>query len=50
MTRTFCHFGHVAFLRRFIVATLPAAWSTPIRDNMYRNLENLKPVLLLVWQ
>jgi len=42
------HLSHVPLLGRDLVAALPATCCAPIGDNMNRNLENLKPVLLLL--
>src|SRR5678816_575729 len=48
MSWTFRHLRHVPLLCRNCIAALPATWCAPIGDNMNRNLENLKPALLLL--
>src|SRR2546422_8785069 len=48
MTRTLRHLRHVPLLCCNLVAALPATCRAAIRDNMNRNLENLKSVHLLL--
>ena len=47
MSRTLGHLRHVLFLHSNLAASLSATGRAAIGANMNRNLENLKPVLLL---